>query len=54
MKIPPQENFSHFNIMHLLDIEKSNNADVYCDSDDSNYDDEELYDNIYSGIWYVN
>ena len=40
--------------MHLLDIEKSNNADVYCDSDDSNYDDEELYDNIYNGIWYVN
>ena len=37
---------------YLLDVEKAN--DVYYDSDDSDYDDEELYDNIYNDIWYVN
>lgn len=42
MKISPPEMFSHFNIMYLLDIEKANNIDVYYDSDDSNYDDQEL------------
>ena len=36
--------------MYLLDIEKANNIDVYYDSDDSNYDDQELLDNIYNGI----
>ena len=40
--------------MYLLDIEKADNIYVYYDSDDSDYDDEELYDNIYHGIWYVN
>ena len=47
------ENFMK-NIMYLLDIEKADNIYVYYDSDDSDYDDEELYDNIYHGIWYVN
>ena len=42
------------NIMYLLDIEKADDIDVYYDSDDSDYDDEESYDNIYHGIWYVN
>ena len=54
MKIYPEEIFSHFNIIYLLDIEKAEDVDVYYHSDDSNYDDEELYDNIYNGIWYVN
>ena len=36
------------NIMYLLDIEKADDVDIYHDSDDSDYDDEELYDNIYS------
>ena len=39
---------------YLLDVEKANDVDVYYDSDDSDYDDEELYDNIYNDIWYVN
>ena len=39
------------NIMYLLGIEKGDNVDVYHDSEDS---EEELYNNIYSGIWYVN
>ena len=36
------------NIMYLLDIENADDVDVYCDSHDSNYDEEEWY------IWYVN
>ena len=44
--------FSHFNIMHFLDIEKA--VDVYYDSDDTDYDDEELYHNIHNNIWYDN
>ena len=39
------------NIMYLLGIEKDDNVDVYHDSEDS---EEELCNNIYSGIWYVN
>ena len=39
---------------YLLDVEKANDVDVCYDSDDSDYDDEELYDNIYNDIWYVN
>ena len=42
------------NITYLLDIEKVDDADVYYNSDDSDYDDEELCNNIYHGIWYVN
>ena len=44
------ENFMK-NIMYLLGIEKGDNVDVYHDSEDS---EEELCNNIYSGIWYVN
>lgn len=53
MNISPQI-FSHFNIMHFLDIEKADDVDVYYDSDDTDYDDEELYHNIHNGIWYDN
>ena len=35
------ENFMK-NIMYLLDIEKADDVDVFYDSDDSDYDDEEL------------
>ena len=43
------------NITYLLDIEKADDVDVYYNnSDDSDYDDEELCNNIYHGIWYVN
>ena len=35
------------NIMYLLDIEKTDDVDVYYYSDGSDYDDEELYDIIY-------
>ena len=35
MKTSPQDLFSHFNIMYLLDIEKADDVDVYYDSDDS-------------------
>ena len=41
------------NITYLLDIEKADDVDVYYNSDDSDYDDEELCNNIYHGIWYV-
>ena len=51
MNISPQI-FSHFNIMHFLDIEKADDVDVYYDSDDTDYDDEELYHNIHKGNWY--
>ena len=54
MKISPPEMFSRFNIMYHLDIEKGDDIDVYYDSDGSDYNDEELYGNIYNGIWYVN
>ena len=54
MKIFSQEIFPHFNIMYLLDIEKGDGVDAYYDSDDCVYDDEDLCDNIYKGIWYVN
>ena len=37
--------------MYLLGIEKGDNVDVYRDSEDS---EEELYNNIYSGIFFVN
>ena len=37
--------------MYLLGIEKGDNVDVYHDSEDS---EEELYNNIYSGILFVN
>ena len=47
------ENFMK-NITYLLDIEKADDVDVYYNSDDSDYDDEELCNNIYHGIWYVN
>ena len=40
--------------MYLLDIKKADDNDVCYDSDNSNYDDEELYDNVYNGICYVN
>ena len=53
MNISPQI-FSHFNIMHFLDIEKADDVDVYYDSDDTDYDDEELYHNIHNGNWYDN
>ena len=35
MKTSPQDLFSLFNIMYLLDIEKADDVDVYYDSDDS-------------------
>ena len=40
--------------LYLLDIKKVDDVDVYYNSDSSDYDNEELYDNIYHGIWYVN
>ena len=46
------ENF--MKLHYLLDVEKANDVDIYYDCDDSDYDDEELYDNIYNDIWYVN
>ena len=49
MKIFSRESFSHFNIMYLPDTGK-----VYYDSDNSDYNDEKLYNKIYSGIWNVN
>ena len=54
MKIPRQEIFSHFNIMYHVDIEKADDVAVCYDSDDSHYDEEELHDHIYNGIWDVN
>ena len=36
------------NIMYPLDIENADDVDVYYDSHDSDYDEEEWY------IWYVN
>ena len=35
MKTSPQDLFSDFNIMYLLDIEKADDVDVYYDSDNS-------------------
>ena len=40
--------------MYLLYFETADAVDIYYDSDDSNYDDEKLSDNIYNGTWYVN
>lgn len=40
--------------MYLLLIEKADNANVCHDSDASDYDDVDLYDNILIVIWYVN
>ena len=40
--------------MYLLYFETADVVDIYYYSDDSNYDDEKLSDNIYNGTWYVN